>query len=154
MMSHPLNELLAESDVNYVSPLELAIKAGDRRLVRTLIRGDGVNVNRINRKGLSPLHIAAALEDTFIVHLLVSSGAYIESRTVFLETPLLIAAYTVDNIDMVYYLLRLGANLLAKDDEGHTVKSLVTEKQYDICENISDDLKNWTPPIPHPSHDQ
>lgn len=149
-MSQPQPDPVSEYTNFYVSPLELAIKAQDRRLVRTLVHG-GVNVNRINRKGQSPLHVAAALKDTFIVDLLVKNGAELEARTLFFETPLMVAVDVEGNVDMVYYLLRLGANILARDDEGNSIKSLLTEEQFAVCVDICNDIKNGTLPVPNPA---
>lgn len=148
-----MSQLQSQSDsLTYQpTPLELAIKAQDRRQVRILIR-QGTNVNHINRRGLSPLHIAVELKDTFIVNLLVRNGANLEARTVFFETPLLVAADIQGNIDMVYYLLRLGANILARDDEGNSIHSYLSEEEILFCEDICYDIKNSTHPIPASLH--
>lgn len=72
------------------------------------------------------------------MHILVRAGARIEARNSFQETPLLVAAITEGNIDMVYKLVGLGADIDAKDDEGHDIRSYLTPAQARLCEDITD----------------
>lgn len=68
-----------------------------------------------------PLHYAAAQGDLETVKQLLSSGATdIDSRDVNGRTALMYAVSLRDGIELVNYLLALGANLHAMDNEGQT----------------------------------
>lgn len=100
-----------------------------------LIRS-GVNINVADANGWTPLHFAAELKTELMVAILVRAGAHLEARNSFQETPLLVAAITENNIDMVYKLVALGADINARDNEGHGVSSYLTPAQFRLCEDI------------------
>lgn len=125
----------ARSVPHYTTPLLRAIGAGDTRQVSQLIRS-GVNINAADANGWTPLHFAAELKTELMVAILVRAGAHLEARNSFQETPLLVAAITENNIDMVYKLVGLGADIHARDNEGHGVSSYLTPAQFRLCEDI------------------
>lgn len=71
-----------------------------------------------------------------MVAILVRAGANLEARNSFQETPLLVAAIAENNIDMVYKLVGLGADINARDNEGHGISSYLRPAELRLCEDI------------------
>lgn len=132
----------------YSEPLLIiAAKSFKPQVVKRLI-DKGLNVNIVNRQGISPLHAAIAefyygLDEPeykekqklmkTIVQILIDAGANVNFiNPMTRESTLMHAA--VDNIDpeVVAMLLRAGANIYAKDKDGKTALEKVRKdyKEY------------------------
>ena len=59
--------------------LQFACKNGQISLIRNLLK-DNVDINALNAKGLSPLHLAVIEGNIEVTKLLISEGANIEIR--------------------------------------------------------------------------
>lgn len=112
-----------------------AVKASQLAQVQALI-DEGADVNISDTRGWTPLHHAAHLGDESIAFSLIHSGANIEARNGFFETPLILAAAGVNSFDMVQYLLECGANIDAEDDEGHSIRFFLTRQEMVCCRNL------------------
>ena len=103
------------------SPLHLAVKSGDERLV--IIMLSMVNVEKrksllcaTTTRGLTPLHMA---RNAGLAELLLSAGSELEAVGARGETPLYTAAQ-YGRADVVKLLLGYGANIEARHSEGWT----------------------------------
>lgn len=112
-----------------------AVKTGDVVHIMNLV-ALGANVNTPDGNGWTPLHYAVEQGNIRISRFLLYSGADLEARTSYQETPLIVAAQTAQNMHMVYGLLRCGANMAAQDDEGHCITSYLSESEIVQCRKI------------------
>lgn len=117
------------------TPLMCAVKGRDAVHVMNLV-ALGANINKPDENGWTPLHYAAEQGNIRISQFLVNSGADLEARNSYQETPLIVAAQTPQNMDMVYSLLQCGANMGAQDDEDHCITSYLTEDEIVVCTRL------------------
>ena len=100
---------------------------GCKTIAEQLIQS-GANVNDDSNSGLTPLHLAAQSHYRAMVILLLCNGAQINAENKKLKTPLHLAIeqkYDEDDRDStVKELVRAGANLELKDENGKTLKAL------------------------------
>ena len=94
-------------DSTGISCLHLAVQIGNISLVEYLC--SEVDVNICDCLGRTPLHIAAAKENTTILKMLIASKADVNYKSISGETPL-IKAIKFNRQDNVEILLRYGAN--------------------------------------------
>ena len=74
------------------SPLQHAIKIGDKNLADRLIDFKGASVNAISKAGMGALHVAVLYGETDIVDKLIDKGADVNSQGAGNITPLHVAA--------------------------------------------------------------
>jgi ankyrin repeat protein len=77
----------------------------------------GANVQAVNDSGVTPLHLAAYPD---MVKMLVRHGADIEAREGGGGTPLHLQSENPGGLEVLRELLKLGANVNAKDNAGET----------------------------------
>ena len=96
-------------DKNDYSPLSFAVRYIDNiNIIKYLIEVIGVDVNKENRYGHSPLYIACILNKSEAVDILIDNGADINKRNQIGYNPLKIA-FMEDNSDIVQSLKKAGA---------------------------------------------
>lgn len=122
-------------NAHHETPLLVAVGANDIKQTKKLVRLHA-NVNLPDQNGWTPLHDAAQQGNIPITRFLLASGANLEARNSYQETPLIVAALATDNMAMVHYLLKHGANMDAKDDDGHCIRSYMSKDEILVCENI------------------
>jgi len=81
--------------------------------------GYGVNINKCNYEGLSPLHLACIHNNESLVEYLVELGANVNIKDNHNETPLIKACQT-PNESLIKYLVEYGADVNAKDISDET----------------------------------
>lgn len=118
-------EQLLIHGVHNDTALMLAATNGYRDAVKLLIKF-GVDLNRQDEHGLTPLIAISRYNDMEIVKLLVTAGANMDSVNVDNNTALMYAAH-YGNIDVFNYLLKNGANPNIVNKSGHTAIDLVLE---------------------------
>lgn len=116
-------------DEHQQAPIDLAAKGSHDPEVERLFASharfrDGTNIT-------TPLHWAAANDNTNLIALLLKHGANIESRNEQGKTPLLVA-HDHDNFSALEFLLALGADINAKDTNGNTALHLRAAAQSDL----------------------
>lgn len=87
-----------------------------------LLLENGANI-KAHANRWTVLHYAVHNKNLDMVKLLVEAGAELEARTHYYDTPLLSAA-TDNSVEIVEYLLSVGADSKAKDIYGQTADSL------------------------------
>ena len=98
-------------------PLHVALTyAADPDLIELMI-DRGANLEARVEGGITPLHVAAELEDPVYAQLLLDAGANVEARDDDDWTPLHFAAGG-EALAVVKVLLDSGANLEAQDEDG------------------------------------
>ena len=83
-------DLEAESRLNQMTPLLLAIEHHDIEAIRVLLDA-GAKVNGTNRDGLTPLMAASEKGQADVVQILLSRGAEVKDRDVKDRTALMLA---------------------------------------------------------------
>lgn len=126
---------LNQCDENGLSALHYACNYLQINVARLLLK-NRADPNAVNKNGYCPLHLAVHLRSLGmlsafrcsvstipfspeLVTLLVQSGALIEKRDLFEQTPLLIAC-RFGAVDVVRYLLGVGANPHVLDRDGNS----------------------------------
>ena len=100
--------------------LHLVIARRDMTWLRFLI-GRGANPNLADRKGATPLQLAANLGWSDGVQVLVKAGASVDQANETGETPLITAIHRRD-AELVRALLAAGANPDRSDNSGRTAR--------------------------------
>lgn len=100
--------------------LHLVIARRDMTWLRFLI-GRGANPNLADRKGATPLQLAANLGWSDGVQVLVKAGASVDQANETGETPLIAAIHRRD-AELVRALLAAGANPDRSDNSGRTAR--------------------------------
>ncbi len=107
------------NDVDGVSALFTAAKEGHEEAVAALLRSSRTNVNVLNRKGVSPLSVAAQRGNPLIVEMLIKSGAEVNMEGHNGATALIQASH-FGYVDIVRVLLRANADVDKHNFKGTT----------------------------------
>jgi ankyrin repeat protein len=102
------------------SALHIVVQRRDETWTRFLLER-GANPNAIDKRGNTPLAIAAGLGFVEGVELLVKRGARIDVANSAGETPLISAVHRRDNA-MIRLLLKNGANADRSDNSGRSAR--------------------------------
>lgn len=112
--------VLLASSPGGAGELHEAVRADDIRRIDEILKCSGSSVvNSATDKGVTALHLAAALNREPIAALLIAHGADLNARTAGGFTPLHWAAYK-DAADTARLLVRMGADVNAKARNGLT----------------------------------
>lgn len=98
------------------------------RIARALIN-HGHDVNSVNSKGLTPLHMATLFGHTAICQLLLINGAKVDPIENTGKTPLHIAAYK-NSADLVRLFLKFGADQMLRTPENCTAVQIAISKDH------------------------
>lgn len=118
--------------------LHSAASKGYKTVIEFLL-SNGANVQAVNRKNNTPLHIAlltyGGIGDYLgTVKCLLDNGANIEAVNNKGETPLLIAINKFQDVDIIELLLQRGANINAKNDTATPLAKAKFLRRSDIIE--------------------
>jgi len=110
--------LLTSPDLKALSIHE-AVQRHDALAVSQILENDRLQVNTMAGNGVTPLHVAAALDDPIVAGILIAAGADPEAVTAEGFTPLHWAA-SRDAVHTARMLIRLGAKVDAASPQGIT----------------------------------
>eukprot|EP00730_Choanoeca_flexa_P016945 TRINITY_DN8096_c0_g1_i1.p1 TRINITY_DN8096_c0_g1~~TRINITY_DN8096_c0_g1_i1.p1 ORF type:complete len:118 (+),score=29.35 TRINITY_DN8096_c0_g1_i1:59-412(+) len=105
-----------------MSDLQWSIKNGDLDAVKTIVEGEGVDVNKELASGRYPIHYAADMGQTDVLKYLVSKGANVNQLDKHGISALLAAVWE-SHTETVKYLLEAGADKSAKTPDGQSLAS-------------------------------
>ena len=112
-------------------PLGLAAFFGKRDVVKLLLdRGADVNVASQNAQKVTPLHGAVNRGDAIITKQLLDRGAHVNPRQERGFTPLFSVA-AVGNIELMDLLVKHGADVNARTDDGKTAYDFAVERKQE-----------------------
>ncbi|WP_342273918.1 ankyrin repeat domain-containing protein [Spiroplasma endosymbiont of Phycita roborella] len=136
-----LVEILVESgaNINYQNPKnenktpwELAIIEKKNKIAKYLI--NKIEVDKKNKNGQTPLHLAVRYKNKDIVKFLLENNANLNIKDNWDDTPLF-DAQNVNNVEIFKLLVKKGADLTKKNKKGQTIKQVVKlEKKCLIME--------------------
>jgi len=100
----------------------------------------GANPNSVNKKGNTPLHLAAMLGLDDYIKMLIHYGAKVDNKNLSGTTALMMAALSAHNLTAVLILLKAGANPRIKDNDNRDAIDIARErnkkKLVRLMENI------------------
>jgi ankyrin repeat protein len=96
-------------------------------LARTLI-DFGANVDAMDNRGYTPLHLAAARGDLYMVDILLRRGADPNCQTLHGDTPLYVATFW-EQAPVIRKLIRWGADADIANADGKTARSMAIEEE-------------------------
>ena len=126
----------------YSQSFEKLIKKGELKKMDELITKDPSLINKVNKVGATPLHIAAGEGQYEIAELLIQKGASLDAQNNFNSTPL---DYAIESkkIEVAELLVRKGANTSKFGFYGKTPLHYAAEEGlYDLVSFL---LKNGVP---------
>ena len=119
-------------------------KAGDLKSIRTRLAEDGIDINRQDFNGITPLSWTALSGQLKAAELLLAEGARINSTNKDGSTSLHSAAF-FGHLDVVKLLVRNRINLNARNDEGETALDIIStpwsEEHQGIVQFVAGILK-------------
>jgi ankyrin repeat protein len=101
------------SDARGFKSIHVAAFAGQKRIVKAILRQDPKQINALSQKGHTPLHSAAWYGERAVTKLLLKKGADLSVANIFGRTPLHTAAYR-GQTKMVKNFIKKGASLTAR----------------------------------------
>ena len=108
-------------------PVHDAVRHRDAGALRALLQQDPSLSNAATEDGVTPIHIAASLDDPDIVSLLIEAGAKVNAKTANGATPLHWAAMAKAE-KATEIPIRKGANVRATTSEGLTALQAASQK--------------------------
>ena len=94
-----------------------ACQNGQKGVIQTFLKKGGINIDKRDEKGLTPLHYACQKGSRDIVRLLIENGADVTMETNTSVTPLHLAVMS-GNKEIIKMLADAGADVNATDKEG------------------------------------
>lgn len=112
------------------TPLHLAALKGNLHATTTLLASpNDLNLDQQDKWGTTSLLIACACGFFPIAITLIAAGAFIDGRKIEIQ-PLFFAAAELGNADAVMKLIAAGADVLAKNPQGHTGLQIARENGH------------------------
>ncbi|KAL6722043.1 hypothetical protein ACLMJK_001148 [Lecanora helva] len=112
------------------TPLGVASSLGKEEVTETLLKCDGVLIDKADKSGKSPLSQASEMGHAKCVRLLLAKGADVEIADKEGKTALALAAAKGHKV-VAKVLLKSEANINAQDKEGNTPLALAAENNHD-----------------------
>lgn len=113
----------------------------------------GANVNAINNRGETALHQAASCSELDIVKALVNADIKLDVQDCEGDTAITKACFEYCET-CVRYLIRKGADINIKNNEGKTVMDIAVERSYqdviDLCLTVADNKLTQKKPAQNP----
>lgn len=100
----------------------------DTETVKDMLRKCPYLINEKNAEGLTALHYACDRGYIDIAKMLVENGASVNVEDPCGDTPLHMAAYS-EQMEVIDYLLTVGANINKKNEDGLTMQDILNKKE-------------------------
>ncbi|CAF1056182.1 unnamed protein product [Didymodactylos carnosus] len=119
------------------TPLSIAARHNRRKIVQSLLNRKETNVNHRNDQGGTALHFASAgiVDSPECVELLLSHGAKVNVQDLKNNTPTMVACF-FNKPRILQTLIKAGADVALRNNEGKDAYDVATEKEFDECKEI------------------
>ena len=125
MLSKPGTQIVNTRDIsNGDTGLHVVVARSDALWIRFLLQR-GADPNIANKRGITPLQLAASLGFTEGAEALIGGGANVDVADKTGETPLITAVHA-RNVELVRLLLAKGANPDRSDNSGRSARDYMT----------------------------
>lgn len=129
--------------------LDMCLKAGNNSLFQACIEKKDANLDQVDKKGNTLLHIAVIKGNIDAVVALIRHGANQEIKNHIGETPIY-EALTREKLDIVHYMIEKGANIsisfMKRAIYSHVdIVQLVFDKNPELANLINDGTENIFP---------
>ncbi|CAF1266169.1 unnamed protein product [Rotaria magnacalcarata] len=116
------------------TPLSIAARHNRRKIVQILIGHKETNVNHRNDQGGTALHFASAgiVDSPECIDLLLSHGAKVNAQDLKNNTAAMVACF-FNKPRILGTLIRAGADLTVRNNEGKDAYDVAVEKEFDEC---------------------
>jgi ankyrin repeat protein len=134
-----LMESRADPNVAFMgdTPLSIAARHNRKRIVQILLSHKETNVNHRNDQGGSALHFASAaiVDSPECVEILLQHGAKVNAQDLKNNTASMVACF-FNKPRILTTLIRAGADLVPRNNEGKDAYDVAVEKEFDECKDI------------------
>jgi ankyrin repeat protein len=134
-----LMESRADPNVAFMgdTPLSIAARHNRKRIVQILLSHKETNVNHRNDQGGSALHFASAaiVDSPECVEILLQHGAKVNAQDLKNNTAAMVACF-FNKPRILTTLIRAGADLVPRNNEGKDAYDVAVEKEFDECKDI------------------
>ncbi|CAF1280498.1 unnamed protein product [Rotaria sp. Silwood1] len=119
------------------TPLSIAARHNRRKIVQILLNHKETNVNHRNDQGGTALHFASAgiVDSPECVELLLKHGAKVNAQDLKNNTAAMVACF-FNKPRILTTLIRAGADLAVRNNEGKDAHDVAVEKEFDECKEL------------------
>ncbi|CAF0932475.1 unnamed protein product [Adineta steineri] len=119
------------------TPLSIAARHNRRKIVQILLDHKETNVNHRNDQGGTALHFASAgiVDSPECVDLLLHHGAKVNAQDLKNNTAAMVACF-FNKPRILTTLIRAGADLTVRNNEGKDAYDVAVEKEFDECKDL------------------
>ena len=108
-----------------------------RETIEQTMRDGTMPINASGTHGYTPLMYAVSTRGLGVIKMLITNGATLVQRNEYGQTPLLVACQNNNNPRTIEYLLEVGADINATDNEGHNcLITAILNENYDIIDTL------------------
>ncbi|CAF0895356.1 unnamed protein product [Rotaria sordida] len=118
------------------TPLSIAARHNRRKIVQILLSHKETNVNHRNDQGGTALHFASAgiVDSPECVELLLKHGGKVNAQDLKNNTAAMVACF-FNKPRILTTLIRAGADLAVRNNEGKDAYDVAVEKEFDECKD-------------------
>ncbi|MBO4745704.1 MAG: ankyrin repeat domain-containing protein [Alphaproteobacteria bacterium] len=108
-----------------------------RATIEQMVRDKTMPINASGCHGYTPLMYAVSTRGLDVIKMLVVNGATLVQRNEYGQTPMLVACQNNNKSRTIEYLLEVGADINATDNEGRNcLITAILNENYDIVDTL------------------
>lgn len=111
------------------TPLSVALRYKNGMMINDLVFDQGCDIDAEDCEGMTCLHLAAKMNDTLLFKHLISYTKDINALSEHMETPLMVACYAGQLMNVIL-LVRHGADTRIENDDGLTAWAIAVESGH------------------------
>lgn len=135
-----LMEARADPNVAFMgdTPLSIAARHNRKRIVQILLSHRETNINHRNDQGGTALHFASAaiVDSPECVELMLQHGAKVNTTDLKNNSAAMVACF-FNKPRILTVLLRAGADITPRNNEGKDAYDVAVEKEFDECKELA-----------------
>ncbi len=125
--------LNAKETPKYTDEIHNAVRSNNIEILNHTIKKFKSSINKKDKFGFTPLHLAVRINDIKIVEELLKYKVEVNTKDNFGDTPLIESA-RINNMEILKLLICKGANKDEKNNQGQNVMNFISiNKQYEVA---------------------